>query len=145
MIAHPLNLEGYRTRGLERYEFCFDPGDREDNISSDMKKLTGLSAPQRTVYLFHCPPHGYFDFGIGIGTEGHIHIGSRSITEFIRRNDPWLTIHGHSHEAVSVMKGEFTFCIGRSVGAAVGAGNDPAVLNGVLIDVASRSLRRITL
>lgn len=30
-------------------------------------------------------------------------------------------------------------------GVAVGPGNDPAVLNGVLIDVASRSLRRIML
>jgi len=43
------------------------------------------------------------------------------------------------------MEGEFTFSIGGSTGVAVGPGNDPAVLNGVLIDVASRSLRRITL
>jgi len=145
MIAHRLNLEGYRTRGLERYEFRFDPGDRKDNISADMEKLARLSDPQKTVYLFHCPPFGFFDFGMGIGTEGRVHIGSRSIAEFIRNNDPWLTIHGHSHEAVSVMKGEFTFSVGRSIGVAVGAGNDPAVLNGVFIDVASRSVRRITL
>ena len=148
MIAHRLNLEGYRTQGLERYEFRFDPGDRKDNISADMKKLAGLSDPQKTVYLFHCPPFGFFDFGMGIGsgTGGRVHIGSRSIAEFIRDNNPWLTIHGHSHEAVSVMKGEFTFSAGgSSVGVAVGAGNDPAVLNGVLIDIASRSVRRITL
>ena len=143
MIANRLNLGGYRTRGLERYEFDFDPADRKDNISADMKKLAGLNDPQKTVYLFHCPPFGFFDFGMGI--EGRVHIGSRSIAEFIRKNDPWLTIHGHSHEAVSVMKGEFTFCIGKSIGVAVGAGNDPAVLNGVIIDVSSRSLRRITL
>ncbi|MEW5901279.1 MAG: metallophosphoesterase [Acidobacteriota bacterium] len=149
MIAHRLNLEGYRTQGLERYEFRFDSGDRKDNISADMRKLAGFSDPQRTVYLFHCPPFGFFDFGMGIGsrigTEGRVHIGSRSIAEFIRNNNPWLTIHGHSHEAVSVMKGEFTFCVGRSIGVAVGAGNDAAILNGILIDVARRSLRRITL
>lgn len=143
MIAHCLNLEGYKTRGLERYEFLFDPGDREDNISADMKKLARLSDPQRTVYLFHCPPFGFFDSGIGI--EGRVHIGSPAIAEFIRRSNPWLTIHGHSHEAVSVMEGEFTFSIGGSKGVAVGPGNDPDVLNGVLIDVASRSIRRITL
>ncbi len=147
MIAHRLNLEGYRTRGLERYEFRFDPGDRKDNISADMKKLAGFSDPQKTVYLFHCPPFGFFDFGMGIGSgsEGRIHIGSRSIAEFICTNGPWLTIHGHGHEAVSVMKGEFSFGIGGSRGVAVGAGNNPAVLNGLLIDVASRSLRRISL
>jgi Icc-related predicted phosphoesterase len=143
MIAHLLNLEGHKTGGLERYEFLFDPGDREDNISADMEKLARLSDPQKTVYLFHCPPFGFFDFGIGI--EGRVHIGSRAIAEFIRKNNPWLTIHGHCHEAVSVMEGEFTFSIGGSTGVAVGPGNDPAVLNGVLIDVASRSLRRITL
>lgn len=145
MIAHRLNLDGYRTRGSERYEYRFDPGDRKDNISADMKKLAGLSDPQKTVYLFHCPPFGLFDFGMGIGIEDRVHIGSRSIAEFIRKNNPWLTIHGHSHEAVSVMKGEFNFRVGRSRGVAVGAGNDPAVLNGVVIDIASRSLRRITL
>ena len=109
--------------------------------------LSGKSDPQKTVYLFHCPPYGFFDLGMGIGngTEGRLHIGSRSIAEFIRNNDPWLTIHGHSHEAVSVMKGEFTFSVGNSVGVAVGPGSDPALLNGVLIDIASRSLRRITL
>lgn len=145
MIAHRLNLEGYKTRGLERYEFRFDPADRKDNISADMEKLAELSDPQKTVYLFHCPPFGFFDFGMGIESEGRVHIGSRSIAEFIRKNDPWLTIHGHSHEAVSVMKGEFTFSVGGSRGVAVGAGNDPGVLNGVVIDVASRSMRRITL
>lgn len=145
MIAHRLNLDGYRTRGLERYEFRFDPGDRNDNISADMKTLAQLSDPLRTVYLFHCPPFGFFDFGMGIGTGGRVHIGSRSVAEFIHKNDPWLTIHGHSHEAVSVMDGEFTFSIGGSRGVAVGAGNDPSVLNGVVIDVASRSLRRIAL
>jgi Icc-related predicted phosphoesterase len=143
MIAHRMNLEGYRSRDLERHDFRFDPGERTDCISADMKKLAGLSDPRRTVYLFHSPPFGFFDFGISM--QGRIHIGSRSIAEFIRQNNPWLTFHGHSHEAVSVMKGEFAFSLGASTGVAVGAGNDPGTLNGVFVDVASRSLRRIAL
>jgi len=117
---------------------CFD-------ILLSGKKDVRIFAIPGTVCLFHCPPFGFFDFGMGIGsgTEGHIHIGSRSIAEFIRKNDPWLTIHGHSHEAVSTMKGEFSFSIGGSRGVVVGAGNDPAVLNGVAIDVFTRSLRRL--
>lgn len=141
--AHRLNLEGYRTRGLERYKFRFDPANRTDNISADMKKLALISNPRKTAYLFHCPPFGFFDFGIAV--EGHVHIGSRSIVEFIRKHNPWLTIHGHSHEAVAVMNGQFSFSIGGSMGVAVGAGNDPAVLNVVFVDVASRFLRRISL
>jgi Icc-related predicted phosphoesterase len=143
MTAHRMNLEGYRSQGLERYDFRFDPMDRTDNISADMKKLVRFSDPQRTVYLFHCPPFGFFDFGISI--RGRVYIGSRSIAQFIRQNNPWLTFHGHSHEAVSAMKGEFAFGLGASIGAAVGAGNNPGELNGISVDVASRSLKRIAL
>ncbi len=143
MIAHRLNLGGYRSRGLELSDYRFDPGDRTDNISADMMKLTRAADPRKTVYLFHCPPFGHFDFGISI--EGRVHIGSRAIAGFIRDHHPWLTFHGHSHEAVSVMGGEFRFNIGDSVSVSVGAGNDPAVLNAVLVDIPSRSLRRIAL
>lgn len=150
MIARQLNLEGWISRGLELCDFRFDPADRADNISADLKKLARLSDPRKTVYLFHCPPFGHFDFSFSL--EGRVHIGSRAIAEFIRANNPWLTIHGHSHEAVSVMRGEFRFSIGGGgggaeghVGVAVGAGNDPTVLNGLLVEVASRSVRRIVL
>lgn len=143
VIAHRLNLEGYRSRGLELRDFRFDPADRMDNIAADMKKLAGMSDPRKTVYLFHCPPYGHFDFGFSL--EGRIHIGSRAIADFVRGNNPWLTIHGHSHESVSVMRGEFTFTVGESVGLSVGAGNDPTVLHGLLVDVAGRAARRITL
>jgi Icc-related predicted phosphoesterase len=143
MIVHRLNLEGYRSRGLELIDFRFDPGDRADTISADMKRLAGMSGPRKTVYLFHCPPYGHFDFGFSL--EGRIHIGSRAIADFIQENNPWMTFHGHSHEAVSVMQGEFLFSVRDSVGVSVGAGHDPTVLNGLLIDVAVRSVRRITL
>jgi Icc-related predicted phosphoesterase len=146
-IAHRLNLEGYRSRGLELCDFRFDPNDRTDSVSADMKRLASLSDPRKTVYLFHCPPFGHFDFAFAL--EGRSNIGSRAIAEFIRANNPWLTIHGHCHEAVSVMRGEFRFSIEGDadghVGLAVGAGNDPTVLNGLLVEVASRSARRITL
>jgi Icc-related predicted phosphoesterase len=143
IIAHRLNLEGYRSRGLELCDFRFDPAERADTISADMKTLAGMSDPRKTVYLFHCPPFGYFDFGFSL--EGRVHIGSRAIADFIRESNPWLTVHGHSHEAVSVMRGEFRFAVGESVGVSVGAGHDPTVLNGLTIDVPARSVRRITL
>ncbi|MGB7296947.1 MAG: metallophosphoesterase [Candidatus Aminicenantales bacterium] len=143
IVARQLNLEGWVSRGLELCDFRFDPADRIDTISADMEKLAQLSDPRKTVYLFHCPPFGHFDFSFS--PEGRVHIGSRAIADFIRENSPWLTIHGHSHEAVSVMQGEFTFAVGDSVGVSVGAGHDPTILNGLLIDVPSRSARRITL
>lgn len=127
----------------ELCDFRFDPGDRTDSISADMKRLARLSDPRTTVYLFHCPPFGHFDFAFTL--EGRANVGSRAVAEFIRANNPWLTAHGHCHEAVSVMGGEFSFGIGDSVGIAVGAGNDPTVLNGLLVDVPTRSVKRVTL
>jgi hypothetical protein len=42
------------------------------------------------------------------------------------------------------MRGEYRFKIADSVGFSVGAGNDPTVLNGLLIDIPSRLAQRIS-
>lgn len=68
---------------------------REQTISGDMKKLAALSNPRKTVYLFHTPPKGIFD-----RTITGLHAGSRAVLEFILKEKPLLTLHGHIHEAL---------------------------------------------
>ncbi len=140
LIHHRINVEGNRSHGMEIYEFRFDPDDRADNIAADLKRVASLSDPRSTLYLFHAPPKGFHDFGIS--GEGRVHIGSRAVRHFIEKHEPWLTIHGHSHEAVNIMNGESTFTLGRSIGISVGPGNDPSILEGVLLDPVSRKCRR---
>jgi Icc-related predicted phosphoesterase len=133
LIEFRINLEGLKSEGFELVDFRFDPQDRTDNIEQDLGRIERLRDPAKTVYLFHSPP--YFE-------NEPLRIGSRSITEFIKTNNPLITIHGHSHTAVERMKGKFVFDIGDTKSVLVGAGNDPYVLNFVTLDLKARSMER---
>jgi hypothetical protein len=63
-----------------------------------------------------------------------------SVTQ--KHNNPWITIHGHSHSAVDRMKGKFAFDIGSSKSVLVGAGNDPNVVNFLTLDIKKRLIER---
>jgi Icc-related predicted phosphoesterase len=140
VIKHGLNLAGFRTVGMEVHEFSFDPADRKDNIAADLKAIAPRIDPERTIFMFHGPPFGFHDFGIS--ASGPTHIGSRAIRAFIEEHRPWLTVHGHSHEAVERMNGKSGFRIGGSHGISVGPGNESSRLKGVLLDPERRQFRR---
>jgi Icc-related predicted phosphoesterase len=133
LINFGINVDGFRSEGLEIFDFQFDPQDRTENIHKDLNQVKQLSDPAMTIYLFHCTPF--------LELESY-RIGSRSITDFIIKNNPWITIHGHSHGAVDRMKGKFEFDIGGGKSVLVGAGNDPNVLNFLTFDLKKRKIER---
>lgn len=135
LIEQGINISGLRSDGNELYDYEFDPLDRLDNIAADMGRLAGLSDPEKTVYLIHCPPFGVLD--TGISWQGPRSIGSRGIADFIQTHRPRMTIHGHSHEAVDWAGGCFRIRLGASEVLSVGPGNDPEVLNYVVLDLAA--------
>jgi Icc-related predicted phosphoesterase len=133
LLANRLNVLGLRSSGADLLDYAFDPGDRRDNISRDLERISRFSDPRETVYLFHCPPHGFMDGGISI--DSPIHIGSKAIRAFIEKSQPRVTVHGHSHDSVDQAGGTFQFSLGFSKGLAVGPGNDPNILNYLLLDL----------
>jgi Icc-related predicted phosphoesterase len=133
LIQFRINLEGLKSEDFELADFRFDPQDRSENIRQDLERIERMSEPEKTIYLFHSPP--YFE-------NEPLRIGSRSITDFIKRNNPWITFHGHNHMAVDRMKGKFVFDIGDAKSVLVGAGNDPYVLNFVTLDLKNRIMER---
>lgn len=133
LLHHRINLEGLRSKGLKLYDFQFNPQDRTENIAKDMNRIKELSDPQTTVCLFHCPP--YLEHEL-------VQIGSRSIADFIKNFNPWITIHGHSHSAVDRMKGKFIFDMGDTKSVLIGAGNDPNILNYLTLDIERRLIER---
>jgi Icc-related predicted phosphoesterase len=136
LINFGINLDGLKSKGQELFDFQFDPQDRTETISKDLMQIRQLSDPELTVYLFHCTPY--------LENEA-FHFGSRSITDFIKNNYPWITIHGHSHTAVDRMKGKFIFEIGNTKSVLVGPGNDPNVLNYLVLDIKERLIERHTI
>jgi uncharacterized protein len=140
LIKGGFNIFGLKSDGTKLHDFAFDPADRTDNIFSDLERVARLSNPRDTLYLIHVPPAGFFD--AAVSAAGLRHIGSRAVAEFIRKNEPMLTIHGHSHEAVDRAGGKFKVSAGQSTVLAVGPGNDPVILNFLLLDIAIGSYER---
>ncbi len=116
----------FRLKDWERYDVSryVDPGcvspeegsrsvdvdiqnERYRTIAEDLKLLSQQSAPEKTIYLLHAPPHNTnLDRADLDGKKiDHValdvHIGSIAIQRFINKKKPFLTLHGHVHESAS--------------------------------------------
>jgi len=114
----------FRLKDWERYDVSryVDPGcispeegsrsvevdihsERFRTISEDLELLSEQSSPEKTIYLFHAPPHNTnLDRADLDGKKiDHVtldvHIGSIAIKRFITKKKPFLTLHGHVHES----------------------------------------------
>lgn len=76
-------------------------------VKEDLMDIAKLSNPKNTVYAIHAPPYGT---KLDITNNGS-HVGSKAIREFIGREQPYLTLHGHIHESPK-MSGSFVDKIG---------------------------------
>lgn len=113
--AQNINLFGVKSNGDEMEEFSFNSFDRSDSIENDLKKMVKISKPKKTIYVFHSPP-----FNTKVDRiYPDIHIGSKAIRQFILKNQPPLSLHGHVHEAVDI-SGSFTDRLKKTICASVG-------------------------
>ncbi len=81
-----------------------------ETIQEDLERLPKPLHPERTVFIMHSPPYGTrLDL-----IQGNKSAGSRSIKAFIEKKQPFLTLHGHIHEAPS-LSGSYYDRIGKTV------------------------------
>jgi len=99
-----------------------------------LEKLKKLSNPKKTIYVIHAPP---FNTKLDIVTTG-AHVGSKSIRNFIEKEKPLLTLHGHIHESPK-MSGSWRDKIGNTVCINIGSSYPEDKLNCVIIDVENLS------
>ncbi|MEA3448563.1 MAG: hypothetical protein U9Q98_08980 [Bacteroidota bacterium] len=78
------------------------------NINKDLEKITEKEDMGNAVFLFHSPPYNtYLDRAALDGkmvdyVPLDVHVGSIAIQRFIEDKQPYLTMHGHVHEASSI-------------------------------------------
>lgn len=82
----------------------------EDEIRKDLEGLGKNSDPEKTIFVFHAPP---YNTNLDL-LHNREHAGSRAIREFIEREHPLLTLHGHIHESPE-MSGDFRDRIGKTL------------------------------
>ncbi len=105
--------EGFRT-------FKADEVAADTTIADDLKVLCHSIRPEKCICLFHSPPYQTsldriaLDPSIAEQTKTDVFVGSKAIKEFILRNKPYLTLHGHIHES-SRLTGSWKETIGDTL------------------------------
>ncbi|MCP4153476.1 MAG: hypothetical protein GY757_37460 [bacterium] len=80
-------------------------GKETTTIAGDLDRLTAGSSLEKTIFLFHSPPHRCNLDRAGLegrrvdGVQIDVHVGSVAIRQFIERRRPLVTLHGHIHES----------------------------------------------
>jgi Icc-related predicted phosphoesterase len=72
---------------------------QETEIQEELNKLT-CPVDKKMVLVTHAPP---FDTLVDLTTSG-LHVGSKSIRQFIEERQPLLSVCGHVHEARNIDK-----------------------------------------
>jgi len=97
----PFLLKDWEKLDDENSEHITDPEmdirtvkKEEGTIEEDFKEIKKMSNAKETIYVIHSPP-----FGTKLDmTLREEHVGSKAIKDFIKKEQPPLTLHGHIHE-----------------------------------------------
>lgn len=83
------------NNGYENIEDWFSYARQLPTIEDEMKKLVRPEKMGRAVYVIHMPP-----YRLGLDRCAHgAEVGSKAIYDFILREQPVVSLHGHIHES----------------------------------------------
>jgi Icc-related predicted phosphoesterase len=114
----------------------------EEEMTKNIDKLAGtIKNMERAIFNFHDPPYGTMldyapklkDMRQSAGETEHV--GSKAVSEAIKKYQPFLGLHGHIHESRAAQKIGRTFCV--NPGSEYGEG----VLRGVLLTLADTKMK----
>ncbi len=112
----------------------------ESDLAERLRKMTSkvTAPPEKTVYNFHCPPHGSGlddapeideDMRPKHGGRSIVPVGSTAVREAIEEGQPALALHGHIHEARGNTR------IGRTLCINPGSSYEQGQLLGAVVDL----------
>jgi hypothetical protein len=128
-IIEEQKTKAYLSRG--RQPFNIDLSDYLQGLKSIEEKLEELPKPRdyrKAVYAMHSP---LFGDKLDVIYDGRS-VGSRAMRDFILKNQPCLTLHGHIHESPK-MSGSYVDLIGETV--SINHGQSTRVLHAVTLEL----------
>jgi Icc-related predicted phosphoesterase len=84
--------------------------DNLPTIEDELKKLERPSELSKSIYIIHAPPSG---LGLDVCSNG-FKAGSVAVHNFLKSNQPKLSLHGHIHESPEV-SGKWKAVLGKTV------------------------------
>ena len=127
-LGYAHNIHYYTTKGILSVE-----EDDRTIIEDDLKNLAKKTNPKKTIFVIHSPP---WDTKLDMVYPNGAHIGSKAVREFIEREQPLLTLHGHAHESFEI-SGQFKEVIGKTISINPGSDYDKDKLNAVVFDISN--------
>jgi uncharacterized protein len=106
--------EGVRSIPVSNYDIKYA------TIQNDLDQLAADADFERSIFLFHSPPHktlldrAALDGRMIDHVPLDVHIGSIAIRRFIEKKQPLLTLHGHVHESAR-LTGSWKDKIGKTI------------------------------
>ncbi|MGV8086971.1 MAG: metallophosphoesterase family protein [Candidatus Woesearchaeota archaeon] len=123
------------------FEFSLED-ELKDSIQLDLRENIYTQNSGKTIYVFHAPPN---ETALDILSDNQ-HMGSYAIREFIEKNNPYITLHGHIHETVRMSKGKFKENIGNTISMSAGNHNEDSNVSALLFDAYNpQSVQRVTI
>ncbi|OGC03331.1 hypothetical protein A2276_00210 [candidate division WOR-1 bacterium RIFOXYA12_FULL_43_27] len=105
-------------------------------IEDELNRLVRPRDMEKSVYVIHMPP-----YGIGLDKCGHgAEVGSKAIYNFLLKNQPKLSLHGHIHESPKV-SGQWQVKLGETICVQPGQLDE---FTYVTIDLSDMKLDRIS-
>lgn len=86
---------------------------RENNIprmEDELNNLPKVTEGHKGIFIFHDPPYGV---GLDNCKDGD-KVGSKSMTEFIKNSNAYMSLHGHIHESPKI-SGNWNAKIGNTI------------------------------
>jgi len=125
-LGYTHNIHHYTTEGILSVE-----EEDKTTIEDDLKDLAKKTNPKKTIFVIHSPP---WNTKLDRVYPDGAHIGSKAVREFIKREQPLLTLHGHAHESFEIT-GQFKEVIGKTISINPGSEYNKDKLNAVIFDI----------
>ncbi len=125
--------------------------EEEPQLAERIRKVLAdvTAPPERTIFSFHCPPHGSglddapqltADLRVKDAGRAPVPVGSTAVRAAIEEHQPALSLHGHIHEARGSTR------IGRTLSINPGSSYEQGQLFGALVDLdGTKKVKRFVL
>lgn len=126
--------------GFKRLENWLSYAETLPTIEDELKNLVKPSDMDNTIYVFHNPPAN-LDLDV---THDSRKVGSKAEYEFLKKNQPKLSLHGHIHES-PIISGNWSSELGKTVCIQPGQSHqNEDILFYALIDLETMKFERFT-
>ncbi len=98
------------SNGWNKIADWFSYVDTLPTIEEEMNSLVRPSNMEKAIYIIHTPP---CKLSLDVCHDGR-KVGSKAVYDFIKKNQPLLSFHGHIHESAEV-SGKWYNKIGRTI------------------------------